>query len=109
MPDSKKTQLTLNIGGQDVSVLVPVKRQEFARETEKEITALYKKWRLQFPSKPDKEILAMVTYQYASYYKTLLEHYNEATLIARKCLNIIEEDADSAESATDWPLPESMD
>lgn len=82
----------LNIGDQHLSVTVPTGRQEFVRNVESGISELYNKWRRQFPGKPDREILAMVAYQYASFYATLSERYEEAGHLAADCLDLISRD-----------------
>lgn len=80
----------LNIGDQRISLTVPYARQDFVRDVETEVDKLYRKWRLNFPSKSDREILAMVAYQYASFYGELKERYEAAMKKAAECLESIE-------------------
>lgn len=86
MNDSDKIKMYLNIGEQRISLTVPFARQDFVRDVEREVDSLYRKWRLSFPSKTDREILAMVAYQYASFYGELKERYEVATEKALECL-----------------------
>lgn len=87
-PDPIK--MTLNIGGQRISLNVPFSRQEFARDVEQSVDSLYTKWRRAFPQKTDREVLTMVAYQFASHYSELKELYGEAAEKAEKCLRLID-------------------
>lgn len=86
MNDSEKIKIFLNIGDQRISLNVPFDRQKFARNVEKDVDSLYRKWRQSFQGKSDKEIMAMVAYQYASFYAELGERYNEAHRLAEVCM-----------------------
>ena len=63
MNDSENIKMNLNIGGQRIVQTVPFRNQDFVRDVEKEVDNLYSKWRKEFHSKTDREILAMVAYQ----------------------------------------------
>ena len=52
---------------------------------EKEIQELYSIWRERFPRKSDHELLAMIAYQYASYYRDLLKIHKQAVAMADEC------------------------
>lgn len=82
----------LNIGEQRISVNVPFANQDFVREVEKKVNRLYTKFSRTFPSKANREIFAMVAYQYASYYEELLARYDKATELATDCLDGIDAD-----------------
>lgn len=88
----------LNIGDQRISLTVPFDRQDFVRDVESKVDRLYRKWRLSFPSKTDREILAMVAYQFASYFSELKERYDAAAEKAATCLRHI---GDNTYSGTD--------
>lgn len=92
MNDSENIKMYLNIGGQRVSLTVPFSRQNFVRDVEKDVDSLYSKWRLAFPAKTDREIFAMVAYQYASFYAELKARYDKASEIAGRCLREIDAD-----------------
>lgn len=96
MTDLEKIKMFLNIGDQRFSMTVPFAKQDFVRDVESEVDGLYRKWRLSFPSKSDKEILAMVAYQYASFYNELKTQYAEAARKATECLEL-------AQNATESP------
>lgn len=84
--DSEKINMFLNIGDQRISLSVPFGSQNFVRNVEKDVDRLYRKWRNSFTAKTDKEILAMVAYQFASHYNKLKERYEEAANKAEECL-----------------------
>ena len=97
MNDSDKIIMTLNIGDQRIQMSSPFARQEFVRVVESEVDGLYRKWRKKFPAEDDNELLAMVAYQFASFYYELKERYEKATDIAIDCLKQIEEDPVASE------------
>lgn len=66
--DTKKIRMQLEIGGQLVTVTVDFDQQETVRETERSIAELFQAWRKKFTHKSPEEIMAMIAYQYASYY-----------------------------------------
>lgn len=100
MKDPENTKMHLNIGDQRITLTVPFDRQEFVRETEAGVDGLYAKWRKSFPAKTDKEILAMVAYQYAAFYGELKERQNMAMAIADQCIAAIAP-PDSSKEETD--------
>ncbi len=55
---------------------VPFNRQDNVRECEKALNALFSEWRHKFPRKSSSELLAMIAYQYASYYMELNSRYD---------------------------------
>lgn len=83
--------MTLNIGGQQILVSVPFNRQNAVRTTEKEIESLFRSWNARFPGKTDRELLAMITYQYASYYHEMQEGLDRAFALAEDCLSRIDD------------------
>lgn len=69
--------MRINVGGENISLAVPFDEQDFVRDTENKITELFDNWHERFPSKSVKELLAMMTYQYASYYYAMSRRHNE--------------------------------
>lgn len=100
MNDSEKIKILLNIGDQRIYLTVPFARQEFARDVEADVDALYRKWRREFPAKTDREILAMIAYQYASYYGELKERYETAAQKAQNCLSSLDAHLNPASDET---------
>ncbi|MDE7403133.1 MAG: cell division protein ZapA [Muribaculaceae bacterium] len=86
----EQIRMYLNIGDQRIALSVPRDRQDFVRATERGTDELYRKWRKQFPGKSDQEIMAMVAYQYASFYGELKERYEAASELAAKCMQLLE-------------------
>ena len=85
MKDSDRIKMRVTIAGETVSLAVPFDEQDFVRDTEKSIMELFDKWRERFPSKSVRELLAMMTYQYASYYHTLNIRHSEAIKELEAC------------------------
>lgn len=77
--------MTINIGGEHLQLSVPFNRQDIVRDAEKSAAKLYDSWRKKWPSRSDKEILAMIAYQFASYYIELLSRYENAVQLADNC------------------------
>lgn len=90
MTDSDKIKMNLNIGDQRITLSVPFARQEFTRNVEQQVDSLYRKWRHNFPAKTDRELLAMVAYQYASFYNELKDLYEQASDMAEECIKLID-------------------
>ncbi|MDE6143664.1 MAG: cell division protein ZapA [Muribaculaceae bacterium] len=78
MNDSDKVKMTIKIGGEHLQLSVAFNRQDAVRDAEKAAASLYDTWRSRWPSRSDKEILAMVAYQFASYYQELLSRLEDA-------------------------------
>ena len=92
MNDSENIKMNLNIGGQRIVQTVPFRNQDFVRDVEKEVDNLYSKWRKEFHSKTDREILAMVAYRFASFYCELKDQYAKAAALADECILAAEPD-----------------
>jgi len=71
MQDTDKIKMRIKIAGLGIPLTVAFKDQDHVRETEAKIAELFDNWRRMFPSKSTEELLAMMTYQYASYYLAL--------------------------------------
>lgn len=87
MKDQEKINIEINIGGEPIMLVVPFQNQEQTREVEEEINRLFTRWRKSFPKRSEKGLLAMIAYQYASYYKELATKYQQAIDKADECLN----------------------
>lgn len=84
MNDSDKVKMTINIGGEHIRLTVDFNKQNSVRDAEKAAADLYRTWRARWPSRSDKEILAMVAYQFASFYQELLQRFEAASALARE-------------------------
>lgn len=82
--------MEINIGGQSVKLTVPFSGQDFVRDVEKEVDHLYQSWRKNFPRKDERELLAMIIYRYASYYRQLTSRHEEALRLASDCESAID-------------------
>ncbi len=90
MNDKEKIKMYLNIGGCQVPVTVPGSQQEFVRDVESQVESLYSNWRREFTKRTDREILAMVAYQFASHYTELRQRYNRASGLVDECSAILD-------------------
>lgn len=91
MMDQEKINMEINIGGEPIKITVPFQNQELTRSVEDEINSLFAAWRRSFPKRSEKGLLAMMVYQYASYYKELTIKYQEATRKAEECLGNLDD------------------
>lgn len=82
---NEQIEMYLNIAGTQVPVKVPFDDQNRVRDVEKQVNELYSTWRRKFKKKSDREILAMVAYQYARYYSDLMERYETASRLTEEC------------------------
>ncbi|MBD5358281.1 MAG: cell division protein ZapA [Bacteroides sp.] len=85
MNDSNNITMTINIGGEHIQLTVPFDHQDVVRDAEKAVATLFDKWRKKRSKKTDKEILAMVAYQFAYFYVELLSRYENAIELAEQC------------------------
>lgn len=102
MNDSDKIKMEINIAGEHIQLSAPFNRQDLVRDAEREINELFSSLKQRFITKSDREILAMIAYQYASYYQELLSRYR----LAAESLQQSTDDLDailSRENATDTP------
>lgn len=86
MNDSDKVKMNINIAGEHIPLSVEFDRQNAVRNAEKAADSLFQTWRKKWPAKSDKELLAMVAYQFASYYHELIERHENAALTAADTL-----------------------
>lgn len=77
--------MRVNIAGEIISLAVPFDDQDFVRDTERRIAELFDNWRERFPSKSVRELLAMMTYQYASYYNALSRRQTDTIAALLQC------------------------
>lgn len=90
MTDSDNIKMTINIGGEHLKLTVPFSRQDAVRDAEKAVSQLFEAWRAKWPSRSDKEILAMVAYQFASFYQELLARQEAAAAIVGECSELLD-------------------
>jgi hypothetical protein len=77
MKDTDKIKMRIKIAGMSIPLNVAFSEQDHVRETERRVAELFDNWRRMFPSKSEQELLAMMTYQYASYYLALSANREE--------------------------------
>ncbi len=101
MNDPEKVKIHITIAGETIPLTVEAARQGAVRRTEREVAELFDTWHKRFPRKSDMEVLAMVAYQFASFYGDLRDRYEAATDAALRIsdrLKAIAADADPSGS-----------
>lgn len=76
MTSDKNVKIEINIAGEFIRLAVPFDKQDDVRKCEAAINALYSEWRNKFPRKTPMEIMAMIAYQYASFFNDLEQKYH---------------------------------
>lgn len=79
---SDKVKINIVIAGESIPLTVDAERQSAVRLTQREVNDLFDTWHRRFPQKTDKELLAMVAYQFASFYRDLRDRYDMARDLA---------------------------
>lgn len=90
MNGSDNVKMTINIGGEHLSLTVSFNSQDDVRDAEKAASQLYQQWRAKWPTRSDKEIMAMVAYQFAFFYRKLLGLQQNAIELVNDCSSEIE-------------------
>ncbi len=85
-----KIRMQIEIAGQKIGITVGFDEQDAVREAESSVEELYRDWKKKFPRKSVTELLAMIAYQYASYYLTL--RHRQADVVSQ--LSEIESEID---------------
>ena len=78
MADIDKIRMQIEIAGQKIGITVGFDEQDAVREAESSVVELYNDWKKRFPKKSVTELLAMIAYQYASYYLTMRRRQTDA-------------------------------
>lgn len=69
--DKDKVKIEINIVGERLQLTVESDRKNRILKYEKAINDRYSKWRKKFPKKNSSELIAMIMFQYASFYYDL--------------------------------------
>lgn len=96
MKNTDKIKMQVRIAGIPISLTVPFDDQDAVRDTEKGIADLYDNWRMRFPNKSQETLLAMIAYQYASYYHSLVAHNASLSDSVREAIETIDHVTDPA-------------
>lgn len=86
MKETDDIDIDITIAGQPLELTVPFNTQNEVRAVEAHIASLYHKWRAQYPGKSSQEIMAMLAYQYASFYFSMREREDKANARASQIL-----------------------
>lgn len=88
---SDKVEMTINIGGEFLKLNAGFDEQIAVRDAEFAVKQYYNKLKKSWPDSTDSQILAMAAYQFAFWYKELLDTQNKAIELANKNSQLIEE------------------
>lgn len=89
MTERDNVKMEISIAGEQIMLTVPFSMQDNVRKTEGDVNSLYNDWRIRFPRKNPKELLAMIAYQYASFYNELSDRYDRLSTEIRAIDNKI--------------------
>lgn len=64
----KRVPIKINIAGHILPLEVEISEQDDIRDSEQRVNAIFAEWQKRYPHKPDSELLAMLTFRYASFY-----------------------------------------
>ena len=91
MKGSDKVRITINIVGELIKLNVDFDEQDSVRDAEKAINLYFDKLKKSWPNNSDKNLLAMVAYQFAKSYHQIIKQQEDAIeLINIKNLQIDE-------------------
>ncbi|MDE6010920.1 MAG: cell division protein ZapA [Muribaculaceae bacterium] len=77
--DKDIVKIEINIAGEFIVLSIPFDRQDNVRRCEKALNERYSIWRQKFPRKTPSELIAMLAYQYASFFYELTDRYDALT------------------------------
>ncbi len=83
--------MRVKVAGEAIQLTVAFEEQDFVRDTEAKIATLFEDWRRRFPSKSVQELLAMMTYQYASYYLAMRRRQQDLVAALSQCEQKLDE------------------
>lgn len=105
MTDAENVNTELNIGGVRVPLAVHKSKLSAVKDTEQELRELFDTWRSRFPSKSTHELLAMIAYQYATFYHELKDRYQAASNAAASLEYAIDSIMKRIDREPDTPPP----
>lgn len=89
--NKENVKIEIIIAGEPIILTVPYSRQQSVRKCEKDLNALYSEWRAKFPRKTNSELMAMIAYQYASFFQELSERHEALTDSLRQTSSRLDE------------------
>lgn len=87
---SDKIDMTINIGGEFLKLSANFEEQDIVREAESDVRLFFNKLRKNRPESSDRQLLAMVAYQFSLWRRELLKQQESAIEMAVQCNTIIE-------------------
>lgn len=89
MKETDEIDIKIKIANQEVKLRQPVRNQEFIRDVEGRIEELWRTWRARFPQLSESRILAMMVYQYASFYMQQGARFDAAEKAVREASGLL--------------------
>lgn len=86
MKETDEIDLKIKIASQQVTLHQALKNQDFVRDVESRIEELWQTWRIRFPNLTEARLLAMMVYQYASFYFQMRQRYESAEESAQRAV-----------------------
>lgn len=84
MKETDEIDIKIKIANEQLTLRNKISEQGFIRDVEANIEELYSTWRPRFPHLSDNRLLAMMVYQYASFYFSMRQRYNDVMDTSRK-------------------------
>lgn len=90
MKGSDKVDMTINIGGEILKLIVPFNDQGSVREAETAVNKYCEKLRNNWPDSSDRQILAMAAYEFARWHREQLKIHELALEMVRQDSTLID-------------------
>ncbi|MCH5233386.1 MAG: cell division protein ZapA [Muribaculaceae bacterium] len=95
MKGSDKIEMTINIGGEILTLETQFENQDLVREAEFSVRQYYNNTRRKWPDSSDRKILAMAAYQFSYWRQELIKNQKMAMELINKELGLIDDSVTS--------------
>lgn len=89
MKDKDEIDIKIKIANEQLTLRNKLSEQDFVRDVEANIDELYRTWRPRFPHLSESRLLAMMVYQYASFYFGMRRRYDDTLTAAEEASNLL--------------------
>lgn len=90
MKETDAIDIKIKIANQQILLHQPLRDQDFIRDVEANIEQLWKTWRKRFPNHTESKLLAMMVYQYASFYFQQRHRYDDVLKEASNASEVLQ-------------------
>lgn len=91
MAGKDKVQLYITIADEKIELNADLDHIEEIHRVEQRVDDLFRNWRKRFPAKTSRQLLAMMAYQYASFYHSLEGKMKAATVEAEEIEKLLQD------------------